>query len=193
MKTTNVICTVLVALSTFTAKADYSLNFVTANGSGSNPVFDVGGSTRLNSTFFGQIYAGANAGSLAAIGSPVQFGTIGPSVDTAANGFIIGNTALATSGSLFGGSAGVYQLRAWTGASTFEAASVIAGAKIGSSTIQNITAFGGTPSAGGTPVLPPNVDLHGSFTLSTVVAVPEPATLALGLFGAAGMLFRRRK
>ena len=192
MKITNVICTVLVALSTFTAKADYSLNFVTANGGNSNPVFDVGGSTPLNSTFFGQIYAGANAGSLAAIGSAVQFGTIGGNVNAQANGFIIDNTVLATSGSLFGGSAGVYQLRAWTGASTFEGASSTVGAKIGSSTIQNITGFGGTPSGGGTPVVPPDVSLHGSFTLATV-AVPEPATVALGLFGAAGLLFRRRK
>ncbi len=191
MKITNVICTVLVALSTFTAKADYSLNFVTANGGSSNPVFDVGGSTPLNSTFFGQIYAGANSGSLAAIGSAVQFGTIGGNVLAAANGFIIGNTVLATSDSLFGGSAGVYQLRAWTGASTFEGASSTVGAKIGSSTIQNITGFGGTPSGGGTPVVPPDVSLHGSFTLATVV--PEPATVALGLFGAAGLLFRRRK
>ena len=192
MKITNVICTVLVALSTFTAKADYSLNFVTANGGNSNPVFDVDGVTPLNSTFFGQIYAGANNGSLAAIGSAVQFGTVGGNVNTFANGFIIDNAVTATSGSLFGNSAGVYQLRAWTGASTYEAASVIVGAKIGSSTIQNITGFGGTPSGGGTPIVPPDVSLHGSFTLSTV-AVPEPATLALGLFGAAGMLFRRRK
>jgi len=192
MKTTNVICTILVALSTFTAKADYSLNFVTANGGNSNPVFDVDGVTPLNSTFFGQIYAGASGGSLAAIGSAVQFGTVGGNVNTFANGFIIDNAVTATSGSLFGGSTGIYQLRAWTGASTYEAASSTVGAKIGSSSQVVILALGGTPSGGGTPVVPPDVSLHGSFSVSTV-AVPEPATLALGLFGAAGMLFRRRK
>jgi len=181
----------MIALSALTAKADYQLNFVTANGGSSNPVFDVDGTTKLNSTFFGQIYAGADAGSLVAIGSAVAFGTVGGTPNAAADGFIIGNTVPATSASLFGGSAGVYQLRAWTGAATYEAASATIGAKIGSSSVQNVT-FGGTPSGGGAPLTPPDVSLHSSFALTTV-AVPEPATIALGLFGAAGLLIRRRK
>jgi len=191
MKIQTVICAAALALFAANAKADFQLNFVTANSGQSNPVFDVNGTTTLNSTFFGQIYAGANAGSLAAIGTAVQFGTVGGTVNAAANGFIIGNSVTGTSGSLFGGSAGVYQLRAWTGAATYELASTTIGAKIGSSAVQNIT-FGGTPNGGGAPLTPPDVNLHSSFALTTVV-VPEPATIALGLFGAAGLLIRRRK
>jgi len=191
MKLSNLLCASLVACYALTARADYQLNFVTANGLSGNPVFDVNGTTALNTTFFGQIYAGANAGSLAAIGSAVQFGTVGGTPNAGANGFIIGNTVTATSGSLFGGSAGVYQLRAWTGAATYELAATTVGAKIGSSSVQNVT-FGGTPSGGGAPLTPPDVSLHSSFALTTV-SVPEPATIALGLFGAAGLVFRRRK
>ena len=191
MKIKSIVCTALVALCAMTAKADYQLNFATANSGSSNPVFDVDGTTKLDSTFFGQIYAGANAGSLVAVGSAVQFGTVGGTPIAGANGFIIGTSVSATSGSLFGGSSGVYQLRAWTGAATYELASTTVGAKIGSSAVQNIT-FGGTPNGGGAPITPPDVNLHNSFAL-TSVAVPEPATIALGLFGAAGLFIRRRK
>jgi len=191
MKLQSIICAGALALFAVTARADFQLNFVTANGTQNNPVFDVNGTTRLNSTFFGQIYAGANAGSLAAIGAPLQFGVVGGSANALADGFIIGNAVTGTSASLFGGSAGVYQLRAWTGAATYELASTTIGAKIGSSAVQNIT-FGGTPNGGGAPLTPPDVSLHSSFALTTVV-VPEPATIALGLFGAAGLLMRLRK
>lgn len=191
MKLSHLICASLVACYALTAKADYQLNFVTANGGSSNPVFDVDGSTRLNTAFLGQLYAGANSGSLVAIGSAVQFGTVGGTPNAGANGFIIGSTVTGTSASLIGGSAGVYQLRAWTGGATYEIAAATVGAKIGSSSVQNVT-FGGTP-ASGPAILPPDSSLHASFTLSTVAAVPEPATLALGLFGAAGLIFRRRK
>jgi hypothetical protein len=186
MKIKTLLCASVVALSALTAKADFQLNFVTSNAGSSNPVFDVDGTTKLNNTFFGQIYAGAVGGSLAAIGSPVQFGTIGGNPNAAANGFIIGNTVTGTSGTLFGGSAGVYELRAWTGAATYELA-VSNGQKYGSSIVQNVT-FGGTPSGGGAPITPPDVSLHPSFAV-----VPEPGTIALGLFGAAGLLIRRRK
>lgn len=191
MKIQSLLCAAAVlAVGALDAKADYQLNFVTANGVSGNPVFDVDGTTRLDSSFLGQIYAGADAQSLVAVGSAVQFGTVGGTPNAAANGFIIGNTVSATSGSLFGGSAGVYQLRAWTGAATYEAATSTLGAKIGSSTVQSVT-FGGTPNGGGAPLTPPDVSLHGSFAVTTVV--PEPATIALGIFGAAGLLVRRRK
>lgn len=188
MKLSHLICASLVACYALTAKADYQLNFVTANGGSSNPVFDVDGTTRLGPTFFGQLYAGANSGSLVAIGSAVQFGTVGGSPNVGAIGFIIDNAVTATSGTLIGGSAGVYQLRAWTGGATYGIAAATAGAKIGSSSVQNVI-FGGTP-ASGPAVLPPDASLHSSFALTVV---PEPATIALGLFGPAGMFFRRRK
>lgn len=180
----------VVAVSSVTAKADYQINFSTANGGTSNPVFDVDGTTKLNNTFFGQLYTGANASSLVAIGSIVAFGTVGGNPVSGAEGFIINDTISVTSSSLFGGSSGVYQLRAWQGASTYELAQTTVGAKIGSSSVQTVT-FGGVPSGGGAPLTPPDASLHGSFALTVVV--PEPATIALGLFGAAGLFIRRRK
>lgn len=172
-----------VALS---AKANFDVTFNTANGTLSNPVFDVNGTTTLDATFFGQIYAGANVGSLVAIGNAVQFGTVGGTVNAGANGFIINNTVTTVS-SINSGDTIVYQLRAWTGAATYELASVTPGAKIGNSATTSIT-VGGPPSLSTAP----NTSLHSSFAL-TAVSVPEPATIALGIFGAAGLLARRRK
>jgi hypothetical protein len=186
MKTyfSRVVC--ILALSALAAKADYQVTFVTANDLSLNPVLDVDGTTRLDTTFMGQIYIGANAGSLAAVGSAVQFGTVGGTPLTAANGFIFSGAIPVTSSSVSGDTL-VYQLRAWKGAATYEAALVTVGAKVGSSATTSIV-VGGPPSL----AAPPNTSLHGGFTLSTV-AVPEPATIALGLFGAAGLLIRRRK
>lgn len=187
MKTKIAAILVAVASLVSTARADYEVTFNTANGGLSNPVFDVDGTTRLDSTFFGQIYAGVNAGSLVAIGTAKQFGTVGGSVNSGANGFIIEGTTPSGTSAITPGTAIVYQLRAWKGAATYELATATAGAKIGNSATTAITVQG-PPSL----TTAPNTDLHASFSLS-VVSVPEPATLALGLFGAAGMLIRRRK
>ena len=160
--------------------------FVTSNA-GSNPVFDVNGTTPLGTGFFGQLYVGSTAGSLQAVGTPLQF-----SVNNAGAGFIAdpstGVTWAQTLNSTsmpVGGQAGVYVLRAWAGSvgSTFETASVT-----GSSAATSVASFGGVDGTG-TPVFNfPIANGHASFAL-----VPEPATMALGLFGAAGLLFRRRK
>lgn len=181
---TTALCAVF--LSVLTAKADYQVVFNTANDTSSNFILDVDGTTKLDSTFSGQIYAGVDANSLVAIGSAKQFGAVGGVVASAANGFIIDNLITATS-SITPGSSVVYQLRAWKGAASYETALVTVGAKVGSSASTSITVQG-PPSI----TSPPNTSLHASFQLSTV-AVPEPATLALGLFGAAGLLIRRRK
>jgi len=190
MKITNSLTVAVLLCFAVSSKADYAVTFNTANDQLSNPVFDVDGTTRLGTSFLGQIYAGTSLGSLSAIGSAVQFGTVGGSANAGANGFIINNIVTATS-AITPGTTVVYQLRAWTGAATYELASVTGGAKIGVSSplTGNNIVVQGSPSL----TTPPNTSLHGSFTLSTVAAIPEPATLALGLFGAAGFFIRRRK
>jgi len=176
------------AFSAMQAFADYQIQFLTYNGSFNNPVLDIDGVTKVGNNFRGQLYAGSSAGSLTAIGNVETFLSGGGA------GFIeIGSAYTVSSGTIGGGTAGFYQLRVWDAASgaTHEIASATIGAKVGSSAVTAVT-FGGTPIGGGVGVLVPQANLHAGFTLSTVV-VPEPATIALGLFGAAGLFIRRRK
>lgn len=149
-------------------------------GSADLPFFEIGGLTRLGagaapaSAFSVQLYYGAVGSPAAALvntGTPVSlFSTagyfFGPSV--ALSGFASGSTA-------------AVQFRAWdnrTG-STWESATVR-----GESAVLN------SPVLVAPPTIPSFVTASGQVNL---VAVPEPATLALGIFGAAGLLFRRRK
>lgn len=187
MKIKTLIAAAILAASIVTSKADYQVTFNTANDTSSNFVLDVDGTTKLDSTFFGQIYAGANSGSLVAIGTAKQFGTVGGTVNALANGFIIDNIISSGTSAVTPGTVAVYQLRAWKGAADYDTALVTVGAKVGASAVTSITVQG-PPSL----TTPPNTSLHAGFQLSTV-AVPEPATIALGLFGAAGLLIRRRK
>ena len=187
----------LVVASEQAATPTGEIIFVTSNGGASNPVLDVVGTTRVGTGFYGQLYVGLDANNLQKVGSAVQFATGG-----AALGFLaaspstvswtspLNSTTLPTADQ-----AGVYVLRAWSGTvgSTFETASATVGAKIGSSTAFGIAQFGGLKADGSGSSSFPFANQHAGFTLSTVAAVPEPATLALGLFGAAGLLFRRRK
>lgn len=167
------------------AFADISVNGLTFNGGSPATLgavfFDTVGGTPANSTVKANILFGSAANSLTLASSVFTF-------VSANNGFLNAGTINVTTGALGGGSAGFYQIRAWTGGATFDDA---ANTKVGSSAVTGLT-FGGTPLAGGTAIAPPDLNLHANFAI-TSVAVPEPATLALGLFGAAGLLFRRRK
>ena len=165
------------------ALADISVNGLTFN-SGSSSLgavyFDTVGGTPADSTVKVDFLFGTSAGSL----------TLASSVFTVQNGnqgFLNAGVINLTSASI-GGGAGFYQMRAWTGGATFTDG---ANTKKGSSAVTAIT-LGGTPIAGGTPLGVPDLNLHSAFAI-TSVAVPEPATIALGLFGADGMLIRRRK
>jgi PEP-CTERM motif len=164
------------------AKADIALDGLTfnANNSALGAVyFDTVGATPADSTVKVDFLFGATSGSL----------TLASSVFTIQNGnfgYLNAGPFNVTTGSLGGGSAGFYQMRAWTGGATY---SDVSNTKFGSSAITGIT-FGGTPLGGGAALPPVALNLHGSFAIA---AVPEPATIALGLFGAAGLLVRRRK
>ena len=90
--------------------------------------------------------------------------------------------------------AGAYQVRVWNTAngSTYEAASAVVGAHVGVSSTVSVN-FAGYVNGNLPPVSFPQASGFSSFNLMAVSAVPEPATIALGLFGAAGLLIRRRK
>ena len=180
-----------VAVASFatSAIADISVNALTFNGTNASlgAVFiDTVGGTAANNTVKVDFLFGTSPGSL----------TLASSVFTIQNGFsgFLNAGVLSTPGGTIpasgtiGGGAGFYQMRAWTGGATF---ADVANTKTGSSAVTGIT-FGGTPIGGGTPLGVPELNLHASFAITTV-AVPEPTTLALGLFGAAGLLLRRRK
>jgi len=120
---------------------------------------------------FAQLYAGTSADNLAAVGSPVAFYTgkkagyfSGGSVDVGFNG------------------AGFFQVKAWSGADTFEAALI--------SGVSNV--FSGTP--GDQTTSPPSTPagLAGLEAFSLTV-IPEPGTIALAVLGLAAFFVRRRK
>jgi len=184
------LCVVGAALS---AKANYDITFQTYDIAGDpgltqHLVFDSDGTTKLTGpTFLAQIYVGANAGSLAAIGSPVAFAPSGGGAD----GYVDSSTFTVTDATLNAGSSAVYALRAWNASagSSYEAASSVLGAHVGSSAVNSITLGGTVP---GTPptlvVAAPN-----SFANFQLHVVPEPSALALGLLGGAALFLRRRK
>ena len=120
---------------------------------------------------FAQLYAGSTADSLSAVGSPVAFYSgkkagyfSGGAVDVGFNG------------------AGFFQVKAWSGADTFEAALI--------SGVSNV--FSGTP--GDQTTSPPSTPagLAGLEAFSLTV-IPEPGTIALAVLGLAAFFVRRRK
>lgn len=183
-----------IALTATSTQAAYQIQFNTLNdpSTPTNPVFDFGGSTKLlgSAGFVGQLYVQIGAGAFTAIGTSQSFlnggaaGFIAPAVpDITVNDAAVVSTTAAN-----------YQLRVWNTAngSTFEAASGVNGAHVGSSSSVAVNLLGYNPATQSAPIGYPQANGFSSFSLS-VVAVPEPATLALGLFGAAGLFIRRRK
>jgi hypothetical protein len=82
-------------------------------------------------------------------------------------------------------------MRAWeTAAGSYEtAATGVGGYLSGESNDVTIPQLGGTP-AGGAPIPTPSLNGLQGFQIRVV---PEPSTMALGVLGAAALLFRRRK
>ena len=181
LKQTLLIGSVLLAVSN--AEANISQNAVTFNlnnASLGQVFFDtVGTGAFADNTVSAQFFFG-NSNSRGAL-------TESSGVLTFVNGnqgFLNGAPFNVTSAVVVGGTAGFYQMRAWTGGSSFDNATL----KRGESGITAISFSGLT--GGGTSLPPTDINLHSSFAITTV---PDPATVALGLFGAAGLLFRRRK
>jgi hypothetical protein len=147
--------------------------------SGSVDAKIIAGATGLGASgangFFAQLYVGAAAGSLVAAGSPIALRS------DAGIGYVVASIVTTV---LPAGSTAIVQMRAWTGAATYELASIK-----NSSADVSVVLGGQGPS--GPPAVPANlVGLQG-FTVAGVV--PEPATLALAGIGGLGLLAMRRK
>ena len=159
------------------ANAQGFFNF--ANGaSGVNaPVKESDGTTLLNNTYKADYYYGA-----AGVVDPNALVSGGQAVSFSGNGIFLGGTQIIS------GQSGTVtlQVRAWRasdGASW--AAAQVPGAHVGQGNLIQVAL--GTGAA----TVPNMVGLQG-FNL-TVVPVPEPATIALGLMGAGALFIRRRK
>jgi hypothetical protein len=157
-------------------------------GAVAGKITDSDGTTGLaGAAFMAQLYAGADANSLAPVGVALTFRT------GAAAGFVdttSGDATVAIPGVASGTVANVLQVRAWaaSGGSTY-AAAVAAGAHAGESAI---FASGGPLGGGGSPpATPASLANFKGFSLA-FTAVPEPSTIALGVLGVAGLLMRRR-
>ncbi len=86
------------------------------------------------------------------------------------------------------GASASFKVRAWQGAASYDAARTTPTAYWGESAVFTHGPMGGTPPGGGLPVTATTIDNLVAFQL-----VPEPSTIALGVLGAAALLFRRRK
>lgn len=172
-----------------TAMGQATVNFITDPVGNVGPfVFDTDGTTKLNATFKGQIYAGTDANNLNAIGTPVAFTTIGTTPNPLAVGIIQSGTVNVTSsGNAF---VGAYQIRAWDGSFASYELAVAGSGKAGASDVVTGVQFGGPDPASGPALTAPNVNGFQSFSLTVV---PEPGTITLGLLGLGGLIASRRR
>jgi hypothetical protein len=143
------------------------------------PVFNIDGTTRLSGpNFQAMLYAGPDAGNLAAVGAAVPF-----LAGEGAGYFIGGSRAIPT---VAPGATAFIEVRAWdsTSGASWEVATIR-----GQSMEPFSLVTGGLSVDGAPPTLPAIMTGMTSFNL-----VPEPSTIALGILGAGALLlFRRRK
>jgi len=171
-----------VLVSAATAFAQGSVTFNNRTTAGDAPIFTSDGVTG----------AGSLAGIVAELdlqtgtGATATFTPIGTTTFRGTSGalakFITGVDM--TIPNIPAGSPATFVVRAYTGAS-YSAATAR-----GQSNPVLVSGLGGTPPGGGAPI--PTPDLSGLQGFN-VVPVPEPSTIALGVFGAAALLLRRRK
>jgi len=168
-----------------TLMAQGTINFANLAAGVNAPITDIDGTTKLAGTgFLVQLFAGPQATSLTAIGTPAHFGT------GATAGYFLTSTGggSVTIPGVTAGSSAWALVRAWdaTAGATWDVVNT-ATAKWGVSN-------GGVPFAtqplGGGALPPPNLVGLNSFSLTQV---PEPATFALLALGAGALLIRRRK
>jgi len=164
-------------LAVYGAQAQGTVNFNNrVTGVVDQPVFDVGGTTKLDGAgFLAGLYEGTT---LLGTAVPFRSGTGAGYWNPAPDGT---RSSLVTAA---GGTA-TLTVKAWeaSGGATY-AAALAAGKKTGSSAPFTVVLGG----AGSPPSLPADMASFKSFSL-----VPEPSTIALGVLGAAVLLFRRRK
>jgi hypothetical protein len=172
------------------ARVSYTVQFQPGSlfASGNNPV--------NGTAFYGQLYAAAGAGALEATLQPVgtRLGFRGAGGQGVNAGYLQDLEPVTVTPT--GGGPATIQLRAWTGAdTTYEIAEVAAlagtpGYGAGKSALTTLAATG---NPNGTPPTT-QVPLDGLTGFSFQVNnIPEPSTVALGVLGAAALLFARRR
>jgi len=175
---------VLVSASTFGQGTINFNNLVTARGINA-PVLRAdgtgagSGATPANAQLF-LVGGTAGAKTYTAIPGVLAFRTS----PAAAQGYVA-NPGQVTVPNIAGGQQVTVVMRAWDGAS-YDAAAASQNLAFGTSNEITLT----LGNAGSPPSVP--ADLVG-LTGFTILAVPEPSTMALGLLGAAALLYRRRK
>ena len=134
-----------------------------------------------------QLYLVGAGGALTALTPTTGFRFSATNPDAAF--FVTAIDEFAVAGVLAGQPA-TLRLRAWeTAAGSYDAANAPGSSFLrGESNDVFIAQLGGTPQ-GGAPIPTPSLNGLQGFTL----IVPEPSTMALGVLGAAALLFRRRK
>jgi hypothetical protein len=135
----------------------------------------------------------AGAGSLGTVNAQLYLvPSSGPEIPlTPATTFRTGNAAfyvnpVDVTTALPAGTPVVVRVKAWMGGASYETATQF----IGESAPVNIAGLGGVNPTTGAIVPTPDLSGLQSFNLRVV---PEPSTIALGVLGAAALLYRRRK
>lgn len=176
----------IMSLSVFAQKAVVNLN----NWDVDKPIFfkSQGGAIPAGTTVYAELLGGTVGGTLAPV-VPTSGGSSVITVDPdghfdAGVGVVPGLTAAGPAD---------FQLRAWTGATTYSAATP---------DNQAITpVFAGTVNAWNDTAVPQPLPIGTTLNLpaanlvigSGSPVIPEPSTIALGLLGAGALLIRRRK
>jgi len=161
-------------LVSVTAYSQGTVNFANrVTGILDAPIFDTDTVTKLAGTgYMAQLYAGATADSLAAVGDALPFrtGTGAGYINTS------GIDPTRTINAVTPGATAFIKVVAWN---------VATPAIKGESTVFSLATGGGSIPPG------PPANLVGLTSFSLII--PEPSTIALGLLGAAMLLLRRRQ
>jgi hypothetical protein len=175
--------TILTAIAVFAsvgalAQGTINMNSYPSITGARQNVLNSDGTPVAGADFWVQMYAGASPTSLAPVGAAINF-------QTGAAAGLFRDTAARVVPTVTPGADAIVQIAAWeaSGGSTLEAA-MAAGKKWGKSDPFTVK----TGGDGQPPALPGNMTNFKGFSL-----IPEPSTIALGLLGAASLLFFRRK
>jgi len=189
MKKILILASLIAGLSAYAQSPQ--VNFNTKVGTAINaPIYQVDGSSKIDGAAgWAQLFVGATATDLKAVGNPVNFRS------GAAASYIAGGVVDLT-GVAFGSTVQV-QLRAWNAAggnawlSTWPTSADKDGIQAGMSATFQLK----LPAASDPPPLPANLDGLTGFSLAAVPSgvIPEPSTIALALLGAGALLIRRRQ